>query len=221
MKTALVIGATGLVGSHLTRFLLGNEDYGRVRVFVRRPTGLRAGKLEEHVVDFERVADWAERLAGDELFSALGTTRKQAGSKAVQYRVDFTYQHEVAAAAARHGIESYLLVSSAGADPRSRMFYPRIKGELEEAVKALPFRRIGIFQPAVLLGEREERRPGEALGARFARLAARLVPPLRKYRPIEGEVVARAMVAAACDGGWSGVRKYVLDQIFEACVVES
>jgi uncharacterized protein YbjT (DUF2867 family) len=140
-KTAIVIGATGLVGSHLMRYLLEDDRYGLVKVFARRAVHLENAKLEKYIVDFERIESWRDEVTGDELFSALGTTRKQAGSKDAQYVVDFTYQYEVAKAAAENGVGTYVLVSSAGSDAGSRFFYTRMKGELEDAVRSLPFAR--------------------------------------------------------------------------------
>ena len=213
-KTAVVVGATGLVGAHLTRHLLSDDRYGLVKVFVRRPTGLDHPKLEEHVVDFDRIDSWKDSITGDELFSTMGTTLRQAGGKEAQYRVDFTYQYETARAATANGVGRYILVSSAGANPRARVFYSRMKGELEEAIKKLPFQRIVILRPSILTGERRKTRLGEQLGLVGAHILTRIVPPLRKYRPIAGETVARAMINSP---GWSeaaGITVCELDEIF-------
>ena len=214
-KTAIVIGATGLIGRHLTEMLLENEGYGVVKVFVRRSMGMESPKLEEHLVDFDEIETWKDRIKGDELFSAMGTTRKQAGSKEAQYKVDFVYQYETARAASENGVGNYFLVSSSGADPGSRFFYMRIKGELEQKVNALPFKRIVIFRPSILEGERNEKRAGEQLGIKFINGITRLVPALRKHRPIHGEIVARAMIRSSERAGEERIEEYVLDQIFE------
>lgn len=211
--TAIVIGATGLVGGHLIRLLLEDDEYVEIRTFVRRPSGVQDPKLQEHVVDFDAIEEWVDLINGDVLFSTMGTTLKRAGSKKAQYRVDFTYQFQFARAAAANGVGRYVLVSSAGADPGSRIFYSRMKGELEEAVKELPFQKIVILRPSILLGEREERRPAEKLGGVLAGVVARIVPPLRKYRPIEAKSVARAMVEAAGSSG-EGIEVHELDEIF-------
>ena len=139
MKTAVVIGATGLVGSELVALLLADSRFETVKVFVRRSTGRQHPKLEEHLVNFDAVETWKEQLTGDVLFSAMGTTLKQAGSKDAQYKIDYTYQYNVAKAAAENGVPQYVLISSAGASPKSRIFYSRMKGELEESVKKLTF----------------------------------------------------------------------------------
>lgn len=212
-KTAIVIGATGLVGGHLTRQLIASTEYERIRVFTRRPTGISDAKLEGHQVDFSSLESWGERLTGDELFSTLGTTLRKAGGKAAQYRVDYTYQYEAARAAAQNGVGKLVLVSSAGADPKAWVFYSRMKGELEEAVSELAFEATLILRPSVLTGVRSETRWGERIGAAVLGMLARVVPPLRRYRPIPAATVARAMIAAARTGV-RGREVYELDRIF-------
>jgi uncharacterized protein YbjT (DUF2867 family) len=212
-KTANVIGATGLIGRHITRRLLEDERYDVVRVFVRRGLGLSDPKLDERIVDFNHLADWSSSLEGDELYSAMGTTRRQAGSKERQHQIDYTYQWEAAEAAAKNGVARYSLVSSAGADAGSKAFYMRTKGELDQAVGELDFDQVTIFRPSLLVGERERPRPGE----RFAELALKAVcwlPGLRKYRAIQGDVVAAAMIAAANEEREEKVRVVTLDEIF-------
>lgn len=213
-KTAIVIGATGLVGTELTRLLLEHADYTTVRAFVRRPSGFEHPILDERIVDFERIADWQDSFTGDVLFSTLGTTLKSAGSKEAQYRVDFTYQYEAARAASRNGVDAYVLVSSAGANRNARVFYSRMKGELEQAIEELPFRRVVILRPSILVGEREEPRPMERIGAALATAIARIVPPLRKYRPIPAETVARAMINGASSNRPPGIETFESDDIF-------
>lgn len=198
MPTALLIGATGLVGDHLLRQLLLDERFDRLKVFVRRPTGYQSPKLEEQVVDFDQPQTWSEALTGDVLFSTLGTTLRQAGSQEAQYKVDYTYQYRTAQAAAANGVSAFVLVSSAGADADSFVFYNRMKGELERDIKRLPFRRIRILQPGVLAGGRAQVRLGEKIGLVLASVVG-AVPPLRAYRPIHARVVAQAMINAALD----------------------
>lgn len=213
MTQALVIGATGLVGGHITQQLLEHPEISGVQVFVRRPTGLAHPKLTEHQINYDDLEGWRHLLQGDVLFSALGTTRKRAGSKEAQYKVDYTYQHDIALAAAQQGVSRLVLISSAGADAGSMMFYPRIKGELEEAAKAMPFEAVSILQPSVLEGDRDHERPGEELGVKLGHLAARLLPPARKWRPIPGATVARAAIQAALTHD-AGRHSYSLEQVF-------
>lgn len=203
---ACVLGSTGLVGRQLVRQLLAEPRVAVVRVFQRRSTGVEAAGLrtEEHLVDFEDPRAWHSRLRGDVLFSALGTTRTRAGSAEAQYRVDHDYQVEAARAAATNGVPVLILVSAMGAKPGARAFYSRMKGEIEEEVAALPFRRIHLLRPGILDGNRDESRPMERLGILLARGLARLgAPPA--LRPIQAEAVARAMIRPALAEGGGGI----------------
>lgn len=215
MKTAIIIGATGLVGSQLTNRLLSDNRYKLVKIFVRKSTSLNHPKLKEHIVDFDKLETWKHDISGDELFSAMGTTIKKAGSKEAQYKIDFTYQFEIAKAASENGVEKYFLVSSAGANVKSRNFYLRMKGELDEKVAELPFKQINIFRPSILAGERKERRRGEEIGTSAIKFFAQIIPPLRKYRPIEAIIVAEAMIKTANQTNQSNIMVYELDQIFQ------
>jgi uncharacterized protein YbjT (DUF2867 family) len=214
MKTAIIIGATGLVGDELTKKLLSDDRYKTVKIFVRKSASITHPKLEEHVVDFEKLEQWKNKITGDELYSAMGTTIKKAGGKEAQYKVDFTYQYECSKAASENGVGKYLLVSSAGANSRAGNFYLRIKGELDEKVSELPFNQINIFRPSFLAGERKESRRGEAFGISAINFLASIIPLLRKYRPIEAATVAEAMIKAANQNNQTKMMIYELDQIF-------
>ncbi|MBW6536418.1 MAG: NAD(P)H-binding protein [Mariniphaga sp.] len=192
--TANVIGATGLVGKQLVGQLLGNDNFEKVRIFVRRDFGLKHPKLEEHIVDFSDTGAWKNLLTGDVLFSALGTTLKQAGSKEKQYEVDFTFNLNFAQKAKENGIENYVLVSSIGANAKSNIFYTRIKGELDDSVTKLGFKNLVILRPSSLTGERDKTRWMEKMSIPVARFVTKFV--LKKYRPISGETVAQAMINA-------------------------
>ena len=147
---ALIIGATGATGADLTKQLLEQEEFTEVRVFVRNVPTINHPKLKVHKVDFNEVDTWSEKLKGDVLFLAMGTTLKTAGSKEAQYKVDVTYQFETAKAAANNNVPKLILVSSIGANHKSIFFYPKIKGVLEEVVKKLNFKSICILRPPVL-----------------------------------------------------------------------
>lgn len=193
-KIAIVIGATGLVGSHLLKLLLDDESYEKVKVFHRRSTEITHAKLEEHIVDFDHMDSWKTELTGDCLFSALGTTIKKAGSKEAQYKIDYTCQFEVAKAAAENGVSHYALVSSIGANANSKSFYTRIKGELDEAVQDLGFESVLILRPSFLDGVRDEFRYGERIGIALANVVCKL-PGLRKFHPIKAITVAKALIS--------------------------
>lgn len=213
MKTAIVIGATGLVGKFLTQNLLSEERYSTVKIFVRRSIGIANPKLEEHLIDFEKLQNWKNEITGDELYSAMGTTIKKAGSKAVQYKIDFTYQYEFAQAAFQNGVEKYLLVSSAGANENSRNFYLRMKGELDKKTSSLGFQNILIFRPSILSGERNEIRKGERFGIAAMKLITSIIPLLRKYQPVEAETVAKFMIRKSNESLPKNLMIFELNQI--------
>ena len=213
-RTALIAGATGLVGGHCLGLLLDGGYYERVVALTRRPLALRHPRLAESVVDFENLEE-ADPFPAADVFCALGTTIRQAGSQAAFRRVDFDYSKMIAERSVAAGAGQFLLVSSVGADVKSRNFYLRVKGELEQAVCALPFEAIHIFRPGVLMGERPQRRAGEAVGIAVARAAQfALVGAWRRYRPIGAEAVAKAMAAAAKEGR-AGRHVYHFDEIRE------
>jgi uncharacterized protein YbjT (DUF2867 family) len=192
--SANIIGATGLVGKQLVQQLLNDQRFGKVRIFVRRETGLKHPKLEQLIVDFANTETWAKQLTGDVLFSALGTTLKQAGSKEKQYEIDFTFNLNFAQKAKENGIQNYVLVSSVGANSKSGIFYTRMKGELDEAVAKIGFSNLVILRPASLTGPRENRRMAEEISIPVLNLLTRFV--MKNYRPISDETVAKAMINA-------------------------
>ena len=195
MKTAIILGATGLVGSQLLPLLLKDDEISKVRVLGRRSCGVTHDKIEEIIIDFDQPEDWAATVVGDVLFCAFGTTLKKAGSKEAQYKIDYHYQYLVARLAAENGVLDCVLVSSPGASPDSRIFYSRMKGELDRDISKLGFDRFIIIQPSVLEGDRPENRGGERIGILLAK-ALQWIPGIRKYRPISGEKVAKSMIVA-------------------------
>lgn len=198
-KTALIAGASGLVGSHCLARLLAEPAYDRVVALVRRPLARTDPKLEQRATDFGRLGAAEEPFPeADDVFCCLGTTMKRAGSREAFRLVDFTYVVALAAQALQHGARQFLLVSALGADPRSPVFYNRVKGETEAAVGRLPFEGRQIFRPSLLAGRRSERRPLEQGGLAVMRVVSvALRGPLRRYRPIDADTVARAMLAVA------------------------
>jgi len=189
----VLAGATGLVGRECLRLLVAEASCSRVVVLARRPLPAESlvAKVEAHVVDFDRLAGHAPLLRCDAVLCALGTTMRAAGTRERFRHVDFDYPLELARLALAQGARHFLLVSALGADARSRFFYPRVKGELEEAVCRLGYRSLTIARPSFLLGERGEFR----LGEEFAKRAAFLVP--RRFRPVAAAAVAAALVRAA------------------------
>ncbi len=196
-RIALVVGATGLVGSKLVDELLADAEYQVVHSLVRRPSGRTHAKLRELVVDFSRLADIAWP-AVDDAFCCLGTTIGKAGSQQVFRAVDHDYPLDVARGTLAHGARQFLFVSSLGADANSRVFYSRVKGELEKAVAALDFHAAIAFRPSVIAGDRAEHRFGERLAIAVLQPMRWLVP--RQYLPVADTAVARAMVAIAKRG---------------------
>ena len=208
-RIALLAGASGLVGGHCLRLLLAEPTYGRVIALGRRALPLQHPKLEQKLVDFAHIADLVPRA--DDVYCCLGTTIKKAGSQAAFRRVDHDYVVALAQAAKQAGARRFLLVSALGANPRSRIFYSRVKGEVERDVSAVPFTAVHIFRPSLLLGERGASRPFERLAfPLFKALTPLLVGPMRPYRAIAAETVARAMIRAALSDA-TGVSVHTYD----------
>ena len=196
-KSALVAGATGLVGSKLVDTLVADPDYGEVHVLARRSLARTHTRLHEHLVDFARLStlDWP---AADDVYCCLGTTIRVAGSQRAFREVDYDYPLAIARGAQRRGAQQFLFVSAMGADAHSSVFYSRVKGELEIAAATLGFRATIAFRPSLLAGQRADYRFGERVALAVLRPARWLVP--RKYRPVADVAVARAMAAFAKRG---------------------
>jgi len=199
-RTALVAGASGLVGSQVLRLLLEDPTYTRVTVLARRELPLSHKKLEQRIASFDRLAQIADFPRVHDVFCCLGTTMKQAGSPDAFRKVDFTYVVELARVAVRHRASQFLVVTAVGADPQSRILYSRVKGDAEEALRRLQFESIQIFRPSLVVGARAQSRLAERVARLLGLLVGwALVGPLSRYRPIKAEALARAMVRVARD----------------------
>ena len=195
---ALVIGATGAVGKDLVQQLSEDSSFERVDIFVRREVKIPAVKVVAHVVDFDHPETWADQLKGDVLFSCLGTTIRAAGSQDAQWKVDYTYQYEAAKAAKANGVKTYVLVSSVGANAKSKVFYTKMKGALDEAVQELGFEGCFILRPPSLIRKGSDRF-GEKVGV-VALKAFNTIGLMRSFTPMPTEAVAAAMIRLTKSG---------------------
>jgi len=206
-NTVALLGATGLIGSHLLRLLLQDSYFTDIRVIVRRPLAIKPPNVTTVVIDFADEAAFREAIAGcNIIFSAIGTTQSRVkGDKAAYRRVDFDIPVHAARYGAVSGCSKFLFVSSVGADSKSGNFYLQLKGQVEEAVQAIAIPFIGAFRPSMLLGDRKEARPVERVMQSVTKSLSFLMPA--KYKPIEAATVAEAMVAAAKQEG-NGFKVY-------------
>lgn len=221
-RTAIIIGSTGITGAPLLEKLCLSDQYNRVFSFSRSTPKIENSKLESHLVDFEKVDEWSELIKGDDLFSALGTTRKQAGSIEAQYRIDHNYQVNVIKAAAQNGVKRLFLVSSPNADVNSRLFYPRMKGDIEEAARHTGIETKVFIRPSVITGNRPDNRVGEKMGEKTVngfRYLAEAFPfkslksVAQKYRPISGVELAEGILKIAESELKAGQHIIEFDQI--------
>lgn len=214
-RTALIAGGTGLVGGHLVRLLAATAAYGRVIAITRRPIADKPALVDELVADFDHLES-APLPAVDDVYCALGTTIRKAGSQAAFRRVDLEYPLALARAARRAGATRYALVSSVGANPNTGNFYLRTKGELERELATIGFESLLIARPSFLVGNRAENRPGERIALALAPVFAPLmIGGARRYRPIEAERVAAALVALTLSAA-PGVTVAEYDQLIAA-----
>jgi uncharacterized protein YbjT (DUF2867 family) len=212
-QTAIVIGATGLTGSHLVNQLLQSKAFDKVKVLVRAATLKERPGLESVVVDFSDEASLAAALHGDALFCCIGTTIRKAGSQENFREVDFNIPIRCATLAKRQGVRQFLLISSVGANARSRNFYLRTKGETEQAVEKLGFPSLHLFRPSLLLGSRTEFRLGERIAQWLIQVFYFLLQgKWRKYRGVKVSTLAKAMLKAALKGE-EGTHIYESDAI--------
>ncbi|WP_293372620.1 NAD(P)H-binding protein [Nevskia sp.] len=200
-RTALLAGATGLVGAALLERLLAAPEYTAVTVIGRRAPDIRGPKLRFLSSTLEDLDALADPLTADDLFCCLGTTTRAAGGNAGLERVDYHMVLAVARAAQAGGTQHFYGVSAAGASATSPAFYSRVKARMEKALAEVGFEAVHLFRPSLLLGARSESRPGEAFAQKLAPMLAPLcIGPLRKYRPISAAEVADAMLLVARSG---------------------
>ena len=198
-QTALLVGASGLVGSELLQLLLQDPHFGEVVALVRKPLSVSHPKLKVVVFDFE--APDATCIRADVLFCCLGTTMRKAGSKPAFRKVDYDYPLQIAAFGKANGAQAFHLVTAMGADTGSLFFYNRVKGELEDALTRLDYNSLHLYRPSLLLGDRKEQRTGEKIGEYLLKVSDPLLRGgLKKYRAIQARSVAKAMLFQAKRG---------------------
>lgn len=212
-QTALIAGSTGLVGSALLQQLLKSPQYSKVVALVRRESGRKHPKLQELIVDFDRLAAYKDLWRADVIFSCLGSTRRKTPDKRQYYKIDHDYPLELARLGFESGAQQFHLISAIGANARSKNFYLKMKGETEQALQQLAYPAIHIYRPSILTGNRKEQRWLEQIGIATLRIMGWLLTGrLKKYRSIAAEDVADAMVNCSLLPS-NGVHIYESDQI--------
>lgn len=206
-QTAVMIGATGLVGSHLLEQLLSDDVFATVRVLVRKPINIQHPKLQAEVVDFNNYEEYKNKLGtGDCIFCCIGTTNANVkGDKALYRKIDFDIPVNAARFGKEAGFQQYLIVTALGANSNSRIFYSRLKGEVEEVISTFGFNGLHIFRPSFILGNRKEQRSGESIFKRLFKAISFMLPS--NLKPIEASAIATAMIAAF-KSGKMGVNLY-------------
>ena len=191
-KSALILGASGLVGSEVLSLSLESDLYNKIVIVVRSPLTIKHNKLVEKIIDFD-MPKWEEIFPVDHVYCCLGTTIKKAGSKTNFIKVDHDYPLAFAAAAKKWESSIYSVITAAGVSPESKIFYNNVKGQLEKKLKSLELFSTLIFRPSLLLGERKEFRLGEKIGSGIAKVTSWMTP--KTYRAIHCKAVAKAMLA--------------------------
>ena len=192
---AIIVGATGATGKDLLHLIINDDFFERIDIFVRRQPDVSSKKLQTHIIDFDKPQTWKHFVQGNVLFSCLGTTLKAAGSKEAQWKIDFDYQYNFAKAARENGVPHYVLVSSGMASSKSKIFYTRMKGELEDAINALQFPKLTIFNPPILERKNSDR-AAEVLGLKMIKLLNK-AGILASQKPLPTEHLAQAMIITA------------------------
>lgn len=195
-KTAVIAGATGLVGESLVEQLIKDDYYQKLVVITRRPLTIENLKIETVLVpDFKQLSSHADKIKGDDVFCCLGTIMAKAKSKDVFRKIDYDYVVKIAEITKQNNASQFILISSLGADKNSRIFYNKVKGEVEETIQKMSFDETHILRPSMLLGPRQEKRAGEdAAKTLFKTFDFLFRGPLKKYKGIQADQVARAML---------------------------
>tara|TARA_Y100000766_G_C18585896_1_gene449457 strand:+ start:12 stop:662 length:651 start_codon:yes stop_codon:yes gene_type:complete len=210
---ALVLGATGATGKEMVKLLLEDSNFSKVSIFVRRNIHIEHEKLTIYKIDFCRLSKYNNLVKGDILFSALGTTKKEAGGKKEQFLVDYTYQYEFAKIASENRVSHYSLVSSIGANKHSYFFYPKIKGALESSVKGLYFNKIHIFQPPSLIRQPELIRLGEKYTINLLQVINK-IGFLRSLKPLLVKDLAKKIINESLTNKIKGLTVYKSKDLF-------
>ena len=201
MKTAIVLGASGLTGSLVLDRLLTDNSYSKVKIFGRTTLGKNHPKLEETLCNLLKLEEQTEEFTADEVYCCIGTTMKKTPDKKVYHSIDFGIPVTAAKLCVENKIQTLVVVSAMGANTKSSIFYNRTKGEMQEAVSAMNIKKTFFMQPSFIGGNREEKRAGEKFGiAIFKFFQPILIGPLRKFRLIEANTIAKAMIKVAKDG---------------------
>ncbi len=213
-RKAIIFGSTGLIGNYCLQALLNDQTYSEVTAIVRKPILITHRKLITVISNFSDLENDLSNTQAQDVYCCLGTTIKTAGSQEAFKQVDFSLVVTIAELMRRRGAEQFLVISSMGADKNSKVFYSRVKGEMEEALKEINYPCLRIIRPSLLLGERGEFRLGEKIGAMLTPvLKPLMLGSLKKYAPVEAESVAHFMVTVAMEQPISGVHVYESNQI--------
>ena len=198
MKTALVFGSSGLIGGHLLNQLIKDDNYNKIKIFVRSEPEINDSKVKIIKIDFNNLENHREDIVGDDCFFCIGTTKKNSLDKYEYERVEFEIPIEISKIAKSNLVNSFIFVSALYANSKSQGDYVRFKGLVEEELKRLNFPKLAIMRPSFLIGERKERRVGEKIGIFiFKFFSPLLLGPLKKMKPIHSEIVAKVMIFIA------------------------
>lgn len=194
-KTAIILGATGLTGTHLLQLLLNDPEFEKVKSFSRKKTGITHSKLEEHIIDVLKLNEHSDKFTGDVVFCCIGTTRAKTPDKQLYRAIDYGIPSEAAKLAKQNGISRFIVISSLGANAKSKIFYSRLKGEMERDVLAQEIPQTFILRPSLITGKRNEKRTGENISTHVMRIFDFAFP--KRYKAIDAKTIARAMAQLA------------------------